>query len=88
MNGVTNKTYDGSGNLLTWTITYDQNSYPNSIRLFEGSELQGLKGDTSGISSDYEDTITTNPLYRSQGLYASLQYLESPFRIRVSKPII
>ena len=30
----------------------------------------------------------TNPTYRSQGFYASLQFLEAPFNIRVSRPII
>ncbi|MDD2892143.1 MAG: hypothetical protein PHQ95_04205, partial [Candidatus Gracilibacteria bacterium] len=79
--------YDGSGNLVN--ISYEERIYPNTTILFQGSELQGFKGDISSITSgSYKDTITTNPTYRSQGIYASLQYLESPFNIRVSKPII
>lgn len=40
------------------------------------------------MTGGYEDTITANPDYRNQGLYASLQYLEAPFNVRVSRPII
>lgn len=80
---------DGSGNIIVpWTITYEQRTYPNILRLFDGSELQALKGDTSHITGGHEDTVIANPAYRNQGLYASIQYLETPFNIRVSKPII
>lgn len=46
-------------------------------------------GNTNGIvSGGYGDTETFNPAYRTQGLYASLQYLESPFHVRVSEPVV
>lgn len=80
---------NASGVIITpWTITYSQDSYPSSIVLFRGSELATLKGDTTPITGSFEDTITTNPAYRTQGIYASLQYLEAPFNIRVSKSVI
>ncbi|MDD2916753.1 MAG: hypothetical protein PHH70_02820 [Candidatus Gracilibacteria bacterium] len=88
MNPVDHKTYDALGNILTWTITYDQISYPNSISLFSGTDVTGLKGDTSLISGSYLDTNTTIPMSIGSGLYATLQYLEAPFHIRVSRPII
>lgn len=81
---------DGSGNIVKEReIIYEERQYPNSIVLFQGSELQGIQGNTSNITSgSYNDTIVTNPTYHYQGLYASIQYLESPFNVRVSKPII
>lgn len=84
----TGRTHDVSGNLLT--ITYDQRIYPNTFKLFDGSVLQGFKGNTSNIVSgnSYENTNMTLPMSIGRWLYASLQYLEAPFNIRVSKPII
>ncbi|PJC56657.1 hypothetical protein CO024_01880 [Candidatus Gracilibacteria bacterium CG_4_9_14_0_2_um_filter_38_7] len=81
------RTYDNSGNLLT--ITYNETRFPNTLKLFDGSELQGFKGDTNVITPvGYKDTIISNPTYRGQGIYASIAYLEAPFSVRVSKPII
>lgn len=74
--------------IIPWTITYNRITYPQSIPLFQGSELQGLKGDTSIISGSYLDTNLTVPMSIGNGLYATLQYLEAPFHIRVSRPII
>ncbi|EKD29305.1 MAG: hypothetical protein ACD_78C00448G0001 [uncultured bacterium (gcode 4)] len=80
---------DGSGNIIVpWTITYREDNFPPSTILFQWSELQAFEGNTNNISGSYEDTVTVNPTYRSQGFYASLQYLESPFDIRISLPII
>lgn len=45
----TGETRDNSGNLVA--ITYDQRNYPNSTVLFNGSELQNIVGNTSGIVS-------------------------------------
>jgi hypothetical protein len=79
---------DASGNILT--ITYNERLYPSSITLFQGSEpgLQGFMGDATNIVGDYADTNMTLPMFLGTGFYASLQFLEAPFSIRVSKPII
>lgn len=69
-------------------INYEERIYPSSLVLFQGSELQSFAGDTTTIVGSYADTVIANPTYRSQGIYASLQYLESPFNIRVSHPIV
>ena len=84
----TGETKDASGNILT--ITYDEKVYPSAITLFQGSEsgLQGFVGDATNIVGDYADTNMTLPMFLGSGFYASLQFLEAPFNIRVSKPII
>lgn len=84
----TGETKDALGNILT--ITYDERVYPSSITLFQGSEpgLQGFMGDTTSIVGDYADTNMMLPMFLGTGFYATFQFLEAPFNIRVSKPII
>lgn len=74
-------------------VGYDKQTYPASIELFQGSEISHFVGNTSSFRNDprvtYKETIPAIfPSQQSDSFYASLQYLESPFRIRVSKSAI
>lgn len=74
-------------------VGYDKRTYPASIELFQGSEITHFVGNTSSFRNDsritFRETIPAIfPSTQNDSFYASLQYLESPFRIRVSKSAI
>ena len=82
---------DGSGNITTpWTITYNQVVYPPAITLFTATELAEFRGDVRTFQSDttipYKDTPKLSN--SSTSFYTSLQFLETPIVVRVSKPLV
>lgn len=72
---------------------YNRVNYPSDVVVFDRDELTEFRGDTSSFRDSlgvpYRDTPkTSTPSAAIGAFYASLQFLEAPISVRVTKPLI